>query len=247
MVQTEKFNQIANVSSGSKMPRADWNYMSEIPFDIPPLKEQKKIAEILTTWDEAITKQTELLEAKELQKKALMQKLLSGEVRFDGFSDKWEEVRIDKLFDFKKGQELSKEKLSRYIDKASDELDKDWEDTRKGKPGLSQNKVANRFQGLYTAQKRKASGYNPKVTNEAFNPLKINTKYTNYENYIYGMGGFACVSTLHLILLMVGILGTFSQSIMMCLICISTWGGMRLGEYLYHFLGNEEEPNDSQK
>jgi type I restriction enzyme S subunit len=113
LVQTEKFNQIANVSSGSKMPRADWNYMSEIPFDIPPLKEQEKIAEILTTWDEAITKQTELLEAKELLKIALMQKLLSGEVRFDGFSDKWKEVRIDKLFDFKKGQELSKEKLEK--------------------------------------------------------------------------------------------------------------------------------------
>ena len=113
LVQTEKFNQIANVSSGSKMPRADWNYMSEIPFDTPPIKEQEKIAEILTTWDEAITKQTELLEAKELQKKALMQKLLSGEVRFDGFSDKWKEVRIDKLFDFKKGQELSKEKLEK--------------------------------------------------------------------------------------------------------------------------------------
>ena len=113
LVQTEKFNQIANVSSGSKMPRADWNYMSEIPFDIPPLKEQEKIAEILTTWDEAITKQTELLRAKELQKKVLMQKLLSGEVRFDGFSDKWKEVRIDKLFDFKKGQELSKEKLEK--------------------------------------------------------------------------------------------------------------------------------------
>ena len=97
LVQTEKFNQIANVSSGSKMPRADWNYMSEIPFDIPPLKEQEKIAEILTTWDEAITKQTELLRAKELQKKVLMQKLLSGEVRFDGFSDKWEEVRLGEI------------------------------------------------------------------------------------------------------------------------------------------------------
>ena len=44
LVQTEKFNQIANVSSGSKMPRADWNYMSEIPFDLPPLKEQERIA-----------------------------------------------------------------------------------------------------------------------------------------------------------------------------------------------------------
>ena len=94
LVQIEKFNQIANVSSGSKMPRADWNYMSEIPFDVPPLKEQEKIAEILTTWDEAITKQTELLEAKELLKIALMQKLLSGEVRFGGFNDEWKEVAV---------------------------------------------------------------------------------------------------------------------------------------------------------
>ena len=111
LVQTEKFNQIANVSSGSKMPRADWNYMSEIPFDIPPLKEQEKIAEILTTWDEAITKQTELLEAKELLKKALMQKLLSGEVRFGGFSDEWEEVRFGEICEIKKGEQLNKDTL----------------------------------------------------------------------------------------------------------------------------------------
>lgn len=75
-------------------------------------------------------------------------------------------------------QELSKEKLSKYIDKASDQLDKDWQDTRKGKPGLSQNKVANRFQGLYTAQKRKASGYNPKVTNEEADQLDELSKDT---------------------------------------------------------------------
>ncbi|MFW2611119.1 restriction endonuclease subunit S [Aliarcobacter butzleri] len=97
LVQTEKFNQIANVSSGSKMPRADWNYMSEIPFDIPPIKEQTKIAEILTTWDEAITKQTELLRAKELLKIALMQKLLSGEVRFNGFNDEWEIFSLNEV------------------------------------------------------------------------------------------------------------------------------------------------------
>ncbi|ABB44222.1 Restriction modification system DNA specificity domain [Sulfurimonas denitrificans DSM 1251] len=70
---------------------------------LPPLKEQEKIAQILTTWDEAITKQTELLEAKELLKKALMQKLLSGEVRFSGFSDEWEEARLDKLVFFQEG------------------------------------------------------------------------------------------------------------------------------------------------
>lgn len=97
LVQTNKFNQIANVSSGSKMPRADWGYMSTIPFLIPPLKEQEKIAEILTTWDEAITKQEQLIKEKEQLKKGLMQNLLSGKVRFSGFSDEWQEVRLDQV------------------------------------------------------------------------------------------------------------------------------------------------------
>ena len=104
---------MAKYAGNSAIPDLNHGDFYSLDFLIPPLKEQEKIAEILTTWDEAITKQTELLRAKELQKKALMQKLLSGEVRFDGFSDKWKEVRIDKLFDFKKGQELSKEKLEK--------------------------------------------------------------------------------------------------------------------------------------
>ena len=109
----KSYEKIRDLSHGSNQDNLNLDIVKALQIPLPPLKEQEKIAEILTTWDEAITKQTELLEAKELQKKALMQKLLSGEVRFDGFSDKWEEVRIDKLFDFKKGQELSKEKLEK--------------------------------------------------------------------------------------------------------------------------------------
>lgn len=109
----KSYEKIRDLSHGSNQDNLNLDIVKALQVPLPPLKEQEKIAEILTTWDEAITKQTELLEAKELLKIALMQKLLSGEVRFDGFSDKWEEVRIDKLFDFKKGQELSKEKLEK--------------------------------------------------------------------------------------------------------------------------------------
>ncbi len=101
LVQTEKFNQIANISSGSKMPRADWNYMANISFNIPPLKEQEKIAEILTTWDDAIELQEKLVDEKETLKKGLMQKLLSGEVHFSEFSDEWEEVKLGEIGEFK--------------------------------------------------------------------------------------------------------------------------------------------------
>ena len=66
----------------------------DMPIPMPKDQEQTKIAQILTTWDEAITKQEELIKEKEQLKKGLMQKLLSGEVRFGGFNDKWQEIKL---------------------------------------------------------------------------------------------------------------------------------------------------------
>ena len=81
LVQTNKFNYACNVSTGTHMPRADWNFVESIPFLLPPLPEQEKIAEILGTWDEAIEKLSNLIEQKKLLKKGLMQKLLTGKTR----------------------------------------------------------------------------------------------------------------------------------------------------------------------
>ena len=92
---------MAKYAGNSAIPDLNHGDFYSLDFLIPPLKEQEKIAEILTTWDKAITKQTELLRAKELLKIALMQKLLSGEVRFSGFSDEWEELRLGEIGEFK--------------------------------------------------------------------------------------------------------------------------------------------------
>jgi type I restriction enzyme S subunit len=51
----------------------------------PPLSEQKKIAQILSTWDQAITATERLLENSQQRKKGLMQKLLTGKKRLPGF------------------------------------------------------------------------------------------------------------------------------------------------------------------
>ena len=66
-------------------------------FILPPLAEQRAIARILGTWDEAIALTESLIEALQQRKKGLMQKLLTGEVRFPGFDDEWEEVRLGKF------------------------------------------------------------------------------------------------------------------------------------------------------
>ena len=96
LVQSDKFNQIANKTSGTKMPRADWEYMSEMPFFIPPELEQEKIAEILSTWDEAINLTINLIENKKQFKKALMQNLLTAKIRFPEFKDEWREDKLAK-------------------------------------------------------------------------------------------------------------------------------------------------------
>lgn len=67
-------------------------------FDIPPLPEQRKIAEILSTWDRAIETTEALLAIARTQKRALMQSLLTGKRRFPEFEGQaWQEVRLGDL------------------------------------------------------------------------------------------------------------------------------------------------------
>ena len=73
---------------------------SSLKVALPPLQEQEKIVEIIQTWDEAIEKQEALIKQKVLYKKGLMQKLLSGEVRFEGFSDEWKFTKLGDLLDY---------------------------------------------------------------------------------------------------------------------------------------------------
>ena len=56
--------------------------LSSIEIPVPPLPEQRQIAAILGKWDEAIRLTADLIVSKQQHKKVLMQRLLSGEVRF---------------------------------------------------------------------------------------------------------------------------------------------------------------------
>ncbi|MBM6839910.1 restriction endonuclease subunit S, partial [Clostridium saudiense] len=92
---------ISNISSGSKMPRADWKFMSTEVFNIPLIEEQEKIANFLTKVDKIIEKQDEKVNNLEQYKKGMMQKIFSQEIRFkkdDGEEyPKWKEIKLDNL------------------------------------------------------------------------------------------------------------------------------------------------------
>ena len=78
---------------------------------IPPLAEQKKIAEILCTWDDAIEKQSKLIEKLELRKRGLMQCLLTGKTRLPGFTEPWKKIKLGEISLIQKGVQLNKNRL----------------------------------------------------------------------------------------------------------------------------------------
>jgi len=76
--QYEKIREMAN-SGGQE--NLSGGIVKSIQVPVPPLAEQKKIAKILSTWDNAITTTEQLLTNSQKQKKALMQQLLTGKKR----------------------------------------------------------------------------------------------------------------------------------------------------------------------
>ena len=67
--------------------------IKSIKFAFPPLSEQKKIAEILSSWDKAIELLDRKIDLRNQQKKYLMQILLTGYTRLSGFTAPWREVK----------------------------------------------------------------------------------------------------------------------------------------------------------
>ena len=66
--------------------------LKKIQIPIPPLAEQQKIAEILSSWDKAIELQTSIIDKLTLRKKGLMQQLLTGKKRLKGFIEPWKQI-----------------------------------------------------------------------------------------------------------------------------------------------------------
>ena len=73
--------------------------VSSYTIPVPPMEEQRKIAEILGVWDEAIEKQSRLIEKLELRKRGLMQRLLIGRTRLPGFTTPWQKRRMEDCFE----------------------------------------------------------------------------------------------------------------------------------------------------
>ena len=76
LIQTPIYDAIANQSSGTKMPRADWKLVSNTYFDMPlTLLEQEKIAYYFSTLDHLITLHQRKCDNLKLVKKFMLQNM----------------------------------------------------------------------------------------------------------------------------------------------------------------------------
>jgi type I restriction enzyme S subunit len=85
-------------SQTGSLPSVNKTIVEQIPVLLPPLAEQRRIAEILSTWDAAIEQTEKLIAAKERRKRALMQQLLTGKRRFREFEGEgWKPAHLDEV------------------------------------------------------------------------------------------------------------------------------------------------------
>jgi len=81
-------------NTGTAQPKLNKEVCSKIPVLLPPLPEQRAIAQVLGTIDQAIQTTERLITQKELRKKWLMQQLLTGKIRLKGFIGEWREMYL---------------------------------------------------------------------------------------------------------------------------------------------------------
>ena len=91
------FKQVKN-DLGATINSINNGNLLNFKIPLPPLDEQEKIAEILSTWDEAINLTINLIESKKQFKKALMQNLLTAKIRFPQFKDEWKKIKMNDIF-----------------------------------------------------------------------------------------------------------------------------------------------------
>ena len=81
LLQSSRFAQHAIITaSGTKMPRTSWKQIGEFRFARPPLCEQREIATVLSSMDDAIEQNEGVVQQLQLTKRSLIAVLLTGEL-----------------------------------------------------------------------------------------------------------------------------------------------------------------------
>ena len=92
------------------VPQLTAPQVARYSLPVPPLSEQRAIAEVLTDVDKLIGALDALIAKKRAIKQAAMQQLLTGKTRLPGFSGEWETKRLGEIADIKAGTKNNQDK-----------------------------------------------------------------------------------------------------------------------------------------
>ena len=108
------YRRVKRMSAKNSVDSVRMEMLSKMKINLPPLPEQQKIAEILSTQDKLIELQEKKIEQLKELKKAYLQKMFPQkgskypELRFKGFTDPWEQRKVGDHCDMFNGDRSSK-------------------------------------------------------------------------------------------------------------------------------------------
>ena len=110
LIQSRQFDEVANQSTGTKMPRSDWKLVSKTEFFIPSaIGEQAAIGAYFEQLDNLITLHQRKYDKLTNVKKSMLEKMFPKngsnvpEIRFKGFSDAWEQRKFADVVQIERG------------------------------------------------------------------------------------------------------------------------------------------------
>ncbi len=120
----KRYTELRRLTGSKGREGLNLKMIRQIKLPLPPLPEQKKIAEILMTADEAIQKVDEAMQKTERLKKGLMQELLTKGIGHKEFTETeigempkgWEVKKVIELFDIETGTTPSTKQAEYWID-----------------------------------------------------------------------------------------------------------------------------------
>lgn len=104
--------QIAGSINQGAQPNLFLNHIERLAVALPPLAEQKAIAEALSDVDDLIASLERLIAKKRDIKAATMGQLLTGRTRLPGFKGEWKRKRLEEIAQIKTGSRNNQDKVA---------------------------------------------------------------------------------------------------------------------------------------
>lgn len=117
-IQRSDFMRVANMSSGTKMPRSDWGLVSETIFGCPSPSEQADVGSFFSYLDTFLDAGEKKLQKLRALKQTMLTKMFPQgdsrvpEIRFESFESEWTEQPFNETFQFGRSVVLSRADLN---------------------------------------------------------------------------------------------------------------------------------------